>query len=86
MLTVEFFGMPRQCTGCAQTAVGGETVVAILAELEAAYPALTGLRRSDGGLSPHYLLSLDGVRFLTDPDERLDPGSRLLLLSADAGG
>ena len=86
MLTVEFFGVPRQRAGCAETAVRSETVNAILAEIEAAHPGLRGLRRPDGGLSPHYLLSLEGVRFLTDPDERLEPGSRLLLLSADAGG
>jgi molybdopterin converting factor small subunit len=86
MLTVEFFGVPRQRAGCAETAVHGDTVGTILEELENAFADLRGLRRPDGGLSPHYLLSLDGVRFVTDPSERLEPGSRLLLLSADAGG
>ena len=57
-----------------------------VAALQAAYPKLNGLRRTDGGLARQYLLSLDGTRFLADPHERLEPGSRLLLLSADAGG
>ena len=52
----------------------------------AACPALAGLCRPDGRLAPQYLLSLDGERFLTDPNERLRPGDRLVLLSADAGG
>jgi len=86
MLTVEFFGIPRQRAGCAETAIRGESLAEILTELELSFPTLRGLRRPDGGLSPHYLLSLDGDRFLTDPHERLAPGSRLLLLSADAGG
>ena len=86
MLTVEFFGIPRQRTGCSEHAFRCQTVAEVLVELESFYPALRGLRRPDGGLSPHYLLSLDGVRFLTDPGEHLEPGSRLLLLSADAGG
>ena len=85
-LTIEFFGIPRQRTRCSEAAVQGETLAEILTALEHSYPALRGLRRPDGGLSPHYLLSLDGVRFLTDPGEHLEPGSRLLLLSADAGG
>jgi molybdopterin converting factor small subunit len=86
VLTVEFFGVPRQRTGCAEATIHGDKVDQILAELEGMYPSLRGLRRPDGGLSPQYLLSLDGIRFLGDPNERLEPGSRLLLLSADAGG
>jgi sacsin len=38
------------------------------------------------GAAPHYLLSLDGERFITDLGETLPNGTRLLLLSADAGG
>ena len=36
--------------------------------------------------SPHYLLSLDGREFLTDVNQHLSAGDRVLLLSADAGG
>jgi molybdopterin converting factor small subunit len=86
MSTVEMFGVPRQRAGCSEATVHGDTVATILSELEGAFAGLRGLRRPDGGLSPHYLLSLDGIRFLSDPNERLEPGSRLLLLSADAGG
>src|SRR5438552_14267167 len=54
MLTVEFFGVPRQRAGCAEAGVRGETVTEILAALETSSPALRDLRRPDGGLSPHY--------------------------------
>ena len=62
------------------------TVAEVLAALETACPQLNGLRTSDGGLSPHYLLSLDGREFLGDLGYRLQPGDRLLLLTADVGG
>jgi hypothetical protein len=85
-VTVEFLGMPRLRAGCGSTAVRGATLSEVLAALEASFVQLRGLRRRDGGPSSHYLVSLDGRRFLSDPHERLEPGSRLLLLSADAGG
>ena len=85
-ITVEFFGIPRQRSGCAETVVRGETVAEVLAAIESSFPALRGLRRPNGGPAKHYLLSLDGHSFLSDPQHRLEPGSRLLLLSADAGG
>jgi hypothetical protein len=39
-----------------------------------------------GRLAAHYLLSLEGQRFLTDLDYPLQAQDHLLLLSADAGG
>ena len=85
-ITVEFFGIPRQRSGCPEAVVRGETVAEVLAAIESSFPALHGLRRPNGGPAPHYLLSLDGTCFLSDPHQRLAPGSRLLLLSADPGG
>ena len=35
---------------------------------------------------PTYLASLNGDRFVSDPDTRLAEGDVLLLLAADAGG
>jgi molybdopterin converting factor small subunit len=86
MITIEFFGIPRQRAGCAQATLCGQTVDEALAAIEASYPNLRGLRRPDGGVAAQYLLSLNGKSFLSDPAQRLEPGSRLLLLSADAGG
>jgi hypothetical protein len=83
---VEFFGIPRQRAGCAELRVPAATVAEVLAAVEHACPGLTGLRQPDGRLAPHYLLSVDGRRFVGEPGECVRPGERLLLLSADVGG
>jgi molybdopterin converting factor small subunit len=85
MVTVEFFGIPRQRAGRAELQVAAGTVADLLAAVVRACPGLEGLVR-EGRLSPHYLLSLDGREFVSDPGAVLRPGDRLLLLSADAGG
>jgi molybdopterin converting factor small subunit len=85
-VTVEFFGIPRQRAGRAEMAAPAGTVAAVLADVRRACPGLAHLVQADGRLAPHYLLSLDGRRFVTDLQEVLRPGDRLLVLSADAGG
>jgi molybdopterin converting factor small subunit len=84
-VTVEFFGVPRARAGRAELAVEAATAAEALAAVEHACPGLKGLLR-EGRLAPHYLLSVNGERFVTRLDEPLGPGTRLLLLSADAGG
>jgi molybdopterin converting factor small subunit len=86
LVTVEFYGIPRQRAGRAELAVAARTVADLLDAIERTCPGLTGLRRPDGRLSAHYLLSLEGREFLTDLSRELRPGERVLLLSADAGG
>lgn len=85
-VTIEFYGIPRMRAGRAQLAVSASTLGEVLAEVERVCPGLVGLLQANGGLNPHYLLSIDGQRFVTDLHESLHPGDRLLLLSADAGG
>jgi molybdopterin converting factor small subunit len=82
----EFFGVPRARAGRNELELPSGTVAEILARVEAACPGLQGLRRADGRLAGHYLLSLDGREFVTDLNQVLSPGERLLILSADAGG
>jgi molybdopterin converting factor small subunit len=85
-VTVEFFGVPRLRAGRTELAVSAGSAADVLAAVEHACPALAGLVRPGGTLAPHYLLSLNGRRFLADLAEPLPPGARVLLLSADAGG
>ena len=85
-VTVEFYGVPRLRAGRAEVPVPAGTVGQVLAAVERACPGLAGLVGTGGRLSPHYLLSVDGRRFVSDPDEVLAAGERVLLLSADAGG
>ena len=82
---VEFFGIPRDRARCAELAVPAGSLGEILAEVEQRCPRLTGLFLA-GRLAPQYLFSLDGQQFLTDPRVPLEPGCRLLILSADVGG
>ena len=86
LVTIEFYGIPRQRAGRAELTVPAGTVTELLTSVERACPGLAGLRQMDGRLSPHYLLSIDGQQFVTDVHQALRPGERLLLLSADAGG
>jgi molybdopterin synthase sulfur carrier subunit len=86
VVTVELYGVPRLRAGRAEVVVSGGTVAEVLTRLQRECPGLAGLLDNDNRLSPHYLLSLDGVRFFGDTAQTVPPGSRLLLLSADAGG
>ena len=86
VVTVEFFSMPRHRAGRAELTVAAATIAEALAAVESACPGLSGLVQPDGRLSAHYLLSLNGGRFLTDLRQPLEAGARLWLLSADAGG
>lgn len=85
-IVVEFLGIPRHRAGRAELAVRAATVGAALTAVQQGCPGLANLLTSQGALAPHYLVSLNGERFLHDPAETLLPGSRLVLLSADAGG
>jgi hypothetical protein len=84
-VTVEFYGIPRLRAGRAELSVPAGTVAEVLAAVERACPGLANLVQR-GRLAPQYLLSLDGRQFVSDLGQRLRPGERLLLLSADAGG
>jgi hypothetical protein len=85
-ITIELFGIPRARAGRPRFEAQATTAFEALTALAAACPGLDDLLRADGGLAPHYLLSLDGCSFLRDLEQLLQPGTRLLLLSADAGG
>jgi len=82
---VEFYGVARLLAGRAELTVRPGPLSEVLAAVERACPRLRGLVEK-GRLAPHYLLSLDGREFVTELSRNLAPGTRLLLLSADAGG
>jgi molybdopterin converting factor small subunit len=85
-IVVEFYGLPRQRAGRAELRVPAGTVGETLAVVEKACPGLGGLVQADGRLAPHYLLSINGRRFVVDLKHQLHSEDRMLLLSADAGG
>lgn len=85
-VTVEFYGIPRQRAGCAEMSAYASTPGELLRAVQGACPQLSDLLQPDGRMSPSYLLSIDGVRFVQDLGQPLEAGTRMLLLSADAGG
>ena len=86
-VTVEFFGIPRERAGRAELVVSqAGTVSELLDCVRRACPQLHDLVKGNGRLARHYLLSLDGREFVTNLSQALPAGSRVLLLSADAGG
>jgi molybdopterin converting factor small subunit len=86
LITVEFFGIPRRRAGRAELTVAAGTVGQALAEVMRECPGLGELVLPEGRLAPHYLLSVGGRVFVTDLNQAVDQDTRLLLLSADAGG
>jgi hypothetical protein len=85
-LVVEFYGIPRQRAGRTTLTVAAGSLAEVLTAVEQHCPSLQDLRGPKGAVSPHYRISLDGQRFVTEPDEILPADSHLLILSADAGG
>jgi molybdopterin converting factor small subunit len=86
LVTVEFYGIPRQRAGRAELAVPAGTVAEVLAAIERRCPGLAGFLHEGGRLAPHYLLSINGRRFVSEMYQPLRPGDHVLLLSADVGG
>jgi len=85
-VTVEFLGMARHRAGRSELCAAGRTVADLLESVVRQCPSLAGLVSGTGELSRHYLISLDGERFVDDAAEPVPPGCRLLILGADPGG
>lgn len=83
---VEFYGIARQRSEVATTTLEADTVGEVIRQVAAKFPGLTELMTADCQLSRHFVISLDGERFTSELHESLPDGTRLLLLSADAGG
>jgi molybdopterin converting factor small subunit len=86
MITVEFFGVPRLRAGTGRVTLDASRLSVALGELRRACPALDGSVIQGGRVHPAYRLSLNGDRFVSDPETPLADGDVLLLLAADVGG
>lgn len=86
MVTIELFGIPRIRAGRRQFEVQAATVGEALTGLAQLCPTLEGAIVEGDHLHPAYRLSINGDRFVADPQTRLDDGDALWLLSADVGG
>ncbi len=86
MIAIEFYGVPRLRAGTGSVRLEASTVGQALCELAVLIPALDGSILRQGTIHEGYKLSLNGDRFVSDPDTPLADGDVLLLLSADVGG
>jgi sulfur-carrier protein len=82
---VEFLGVPRERAGCDELDVEADTLGRLLGTLAARMPGLAELIVVNR-LHPSLAASLNGDRFISDPETPLGDGDRVLILSADAGG
>ena len=82
---VEFFGVPRERAGLSELEVHADTLGQLLGTLAERMPSLSEIIERDR-LHPAFVANLNGDRFVTDPDTRLEAGDCVLILSADAGG
>jgi len=82
---VEFLGVPRQRAGIDELDVQADTLGRLLGTLAVQMPALAALIVDDR-LHPSFTASLNGDRFISDPETPLRNDDRVLILSADAGG
>jgi molybdopterin converting factor small subunit len=82
---VEFYGVPRQRAGISELDVNAETLGQLLGTLAERIPTLRELIEGKG-LNSAFVASLNGDRFLSDPETALAQDDCVLILSADAGG
>ena len=84
---IELYGIARARAGVASVEIEADTLAGALRGLAAAVPGLRGEVLDDGGgLTRHFVASLNGERFVSDPETPLRSGDALLLLSSQAGG
>jgi len=82
---VEFLGVPRERAGIAELDVQADTLGRLLGTLATQMPGLSELIAVDR-LHPSLVASLNGDRFISDPETPLRDEDCVLILSADAGG
>ena len=89
-IQIEFYGIPRQRAGVAGVSLaiadGGSRLSDVLTSIGQQFPELANDCFDENRLLPQYSACINGDRFVSDPDELLQPGQALMILSADAGG
>lgn len=86
IISIELYGVPRLRAGISRVSVEAARLAEALDGLGRACPALVGPVVERGNVLPSFKVSINGDRFVSDPDTPLTEGDVLLILSADVGG
>ncbi len=86
VVRIELFGVARVRAGTDAVEVEASTVEDSLRALAQVCPQLVPEVVNDGRLTDHFLASLNGELFVSDPGRTLRPEDTLLILGAQAGG
>lgn len=85
-VVIEFLGVAKRRAGVGQIEVQASSVGDALLVLAQKLPAFASSSIDDGRLNRSFILSINGRVFTDNNSLRLEPGDRLVILSADAGG
>jgi molybdopterin converting factor small subunit len=82
---IEFFGTARLHAGVSEITLPVGPLRELLRELQLRFPRLK-LLTAEETLSPHYLVSVNGVSFIENLDTVIQVEDSVLVLGGDAGG
>jgi molybdopterin converting factor small subunit len=88
---VELFGVPRLLAKTKEVSLAlppSATLADVLSALAERLPMLSGrvIDRQKSVLSSGYACNLNGLKFVRDPAAAVQPGDRIFIVAADAGG
>ncbi|MGZ8464011.1 MAG: NTP transferase domain-containing protein [Candidatus Binatia bacterium] len=90
-VTVELFGVAQLLAKTKEVSLSlpqEATLSHVCAALAAEHPVLLGrvINRDRNSLSSGYACNINGLEFVKNPNARVNPGDKIFILSADAGG
>jgi molybdopterin-guanine dinucleotide biosynthesis protein A/molybdopterin converting factor small subunit len=90
-VTVELFGVPRLLAKTREISLSlpaAATLSDVLAALAARLPVLAGrvIDAQKSALSSGYACNVNGLQFVRNPAARINPGDKIFIVAADAGG
>jgi molybdopterin converting factor small subunit len=89
--TVELFGVPRLLAKTKEVSLSlprQATLSDVFSALAERLPVLAGrvINSESRSLFSGYACNLNGLDFVRNPDARINPGDKIFILAADAGG
>jgi molybdopterin-guanine dinucleotide biosynthesis protein A/molybdopterin converting factor small subunit len=90
-VTVELFGVPRLLAKTREISLAlpaAATLSDVLAALAERLPVLAGrvIDAQKSALSSGYACNVNGLQFVRNPAARINPGDKIFIVAADAGG